>query len=55
VCIRELYNQFERAEFINDRMLYITLRSRFCDIIVLNVHSPIEDRSDDKKDSFTRN
>jgi len=32
-------------------MLHITLRGRWCDI-VLNVHAPTKDRSDDIKDSF---
>jgi hypothetical protein len=33
-------------------MSYITLRGRWCDIIVLNVHAPTEDKSDDVKDRF---
>jgi hypothetical protein len=33
-------------------MLYIRLRGHWCDIIVLNVHAPTEDRIDDLKDSF---
>jgi exonuclease III len=33
-------------------MSYITLRGRWCDIIVLNVHAPTEDKTDDVKDSF---
>jgi hypothetical protein len=33
-------------------MSYITLRGRWCDIIVLNVHAPTEDKNDDMKDSF---
>jgi hypothetical protein len=41
-----------RAEFISDRMSYITLRSNFRDIIVLNVHAPTEDKSDVFKESF---
>jgi hypothetical protein len=28
----------KRAEFVSDRMSYILLRWRWCDIIVLNVH-----------------
>jgi hypothetical protein len=32
-------------------MSYIILRGR-CDVIVLNVHAPIEDKCDDTKDSF---
>jgi hypothetical protein len=30
----------------------ITLKGRWCDIIVLNVQAPTEDKDDDKKDSF---
>jgi hypothetical protein len=33
-------------------MSYIILRGRWCDIIVLNVHAPTEDKCDDTKDSF---
>jgi hypothetical protein len=42
----------KRMEFISDRTLYITLRGPWCDIIVLNVHAPTEDKIDDMKDSF---
>jgi hypothetical protein len=31
---------------------YIILRGRWCHIIVLNVHAPTEDKTDDVKDSF---
>jgi hypothetical protein len=31
---------------------YMTLRGRWCDIIVLNVHAPSEDKFKDMKDSF---
>jgi hypothetical protein len=33
-------------------MLYITLKGRWCNITVLNVHAPTEDKDDDIKDSF---
>jgi hypothetical protein len=33
-------------------MSYVTLRGRWCDIIVLNVNAPTEDKIDDMKDSF---
>jgi hypothetical protein len=33
-------------------MSYIILRGRWCHIIVLNVHAPTKDQSDDVKDSF---
>jgi hypothetical protein len=40
----------KRVEFVSDRMSYITLRGRWCDVIVLNVHAPTEDKCDDTKD-----
>jgi endonuclease/exonuclease/phosphatase family metal-dependent hydrolase len=33
-------------------MLYIILKGRWSDIIVLNAHAPTEDKDDDIKDSF---
>jgi exonuclease III len=42
----------KRVEFVTDRMSYITLKGRWCDIIVLNVHAPTEDKDDIIKDSF---
>jgi hypothetical protein len=42
----------ERVEFVSDRMSFIILRGRWCHIIVLNVHAPTEDKTDDVKDSF---
>jgi hypothetical protein len=42
----------KRAEFVSDRMSYIILRSRWSDIIALNVHAPAEDKCDDTEDSF---
>ena len=45
----------KRVVFVSDRVSYIVLRGRWCNIIILNVHAPSEDKSDDSKDSFTRN
>ena len=42
----------KRAEFVRNRVSYIVLRGRWCDIIVLNVHAPSEEKSDESKDSF---
>jgi hypothetical protein len=42
----------KRLEFVSDRMSYITLKGRWCNTIVLNVHAPTEDKDDDIKDSF---
>jgi hypothetical protein len=39
-------------EFVSDRMSYINLKGRLCDIIVLNVHSTTEDKDDNIQDSF---
>ena len=33
-------------------MSYVVLRGRWCNIIVLNVHAPSEEKSDSSKDSF---
>ena len=43
------------VEFVSDRMSYtcsIVLRGRWCNIIVLNVHAPSEEKIDNSKDSF---
>jgi hypothetical protein len=45
----------ERVEFFRDTMSYITLKGRWCDIILLNVHVPNKDKDDNTKDSFTKN
>jgi hypothetical protein len=42
------------AEFVGDRMSHIVLRDRWCNIIVLNAHTPSEEKSDDSKDSFDK-
>jgi hypothetical protein len=40
------------VEFVSDRMSYIILKGRWCDIIELNVHAPTEDKDNDTNDSF---
>jgi hypothetical protein len=47
-----IISAIKRAEFVSDRMSYIILRGPWCNIIVLNVHAPSEEKSDDSKDSF---
>src|SRR5215468_1335688 len=42
----------KRVEFVSDRISYIVLRGRWCNIIILNVHAPSEEKSDESKDSF---
>ena len=36
-----------RVEFVSDRMSYIVLRGRWCNIVVLNVHAPNEEKNCD--------
>jgi hypothetical protein len=49
---KRIISAVRRVEFISDRMSYTILRGRWCNIIVLNVHVPCEDKGDDAKDSF---
>jgi hypothetical protein len=41
-----------RVECVSDRMSYINVKGRWCDIIALNVHAQTEDKDNDIKDSF---
>jgi len=45
----------KRVEFVSDRLSHIVLTGRWCNIIVLNVHEPSEEKTDNSKDSFMRN
>jgi hypothetical protein len=49
---KSIVSVVRRVEFISDRMSYMILRGRWCNIIFMNVHAPREDKSDDVKDSF---
>jgi hypothetical protein len=49
---KTIISAVRRVEFVSDRMSYIILRGCWCNIIVVNVHAPCEDKSDDIKDSF---
>jgi hypothetical protein len=49
---KRIISAVKRVEFVSDRMSYIILRGRWCDIIVLNVHTPTDDKIDDMKDRF---
>jgi hypothetical protein len=42
----------KRVEFVSDRVSYIVTRGRWCNIIVLDVHAPSEEKSDESKDTF---
>jgi hypothetical protein len=49
---KRIMSVVKRVEFVSDRMSYIILRGRWCDIIVLNVDTLTEDKIDDVKDKF---
>ena len=42
----------KRGEFVSDRMSYIVLRGCWSYIIVLNVYTPSEEKSDDSNRVF---
>ena len=42
----------KKVEFVIDRMSYIVLRGRWCNIIVVNMHALSEEKSGDSKDGF---
>jgi hypothetical protein len=49
---KRIISAVKKVEFVSDRMSYIILRGRWCNIIVLNVHAPTEDKIDYIKDRF---
>jgi hypothetical protein len=49
---KRIISAVKRVEFVSDRMSYIILRGRWCNIVVLNIHALTEDKIDDVKDSF---
>ena len=48
----KIVSAVKRVEFVSDKVSCIVLRGRLSNIIVLNVHEPNEEKSDDSKDSF---
>jgi hypothetical protein len=49
---KRIISAVKMVEFVSDRMSYIILRGHWCDIIVLSVQTPTDDKTDDVKDSF---
>jgi hypothetical protein len=49
---KRIISAAKRVQFVSDRMSYIILRGYWCHDIVLNIHAPTEDKSDDVKDRF---
>jgi hypothetical protein len=50
---KRIRSAVKRVEFVSDRMSYVILRGRWCNIIVLNVPAPTEDKTDDMKEGST--
>jgi hypothetical protein len=42
----------KRVEFVSDGVSYIILTGCWCNMVVLNVHGPSEEKIDGSKDSF---
>ena len=49
---QRIISAVKRVEFVSDRVSYIVMRGRWCNIILVNVHAPSEEKSDESKDSF---
>ncbi|PNF19615.1 hypothetical protein B7P43_G03232 [Cryptotermes secundus] len=49
---KRIVSAVKRVEFVSDRISYIILKGRWCDIIVMNVHAPTGDKIDDIMDRF---
>jgi len=49
---KRIVSAVKGVEFVSNRVYYIVLRGRWCNIIVLNVHATNKEKSDDSKDSF---
>jgi hypothetical protein len=46
---KAIISAVKRVEFVSDRMSYIILRGRCCNIIVPSVHAPTEDKTEDQE------
>ena len=49
---RRIVSAVKREEFVSDTLSYIVLRGRWLNIIVVNVHAPSQENSDESNDSF---
>jgi hypothetical protein len=43
------------VEFVSNMMLNIIQGGHWCDVIILSMHAPTENKNDDKRTSFTNN
>ena len=51
----KIVSAVKRVELVSDRVPYIVLRGRWCNIIFLSVNAPSQEKRDDSKDRFMRN
>jgi hypothetical protein len=49
---QRIVSAIKKVQSVSDRMSYIVLRGHWCNINVLNVHAPTEQKCDGSKDSF---
>ena len=49
---KRIKSAVKKVEFISDRLSYLVLKGRWCDIVVINAHAPTEEKDDHIKDSF---
>ena len=49
---KRIKSAVKKVEFISDRLSYLVLKVRWCDIIVINAHAPTEEKDDHIKNSF---
>jgi len=49
---RRIISAVKRVEFVSDRLSCIVLRGHWHNIILVNVHAPSEEKSEESKDSF---
>jgi len=49
---RRIVSAVKRVEFVSDRLSYIVLGGRWHNTIVVNVHAPSGEKSEELKDSF---
>jgi len=49
---RKIVSAVKRVEFVSNRLTCIVLRGCWCNIIVVNVHAPSEEKSDESQYSF---
>ena len=49
---RKITSAVKRVESVSDRVSYVVMRGHWFNIIVVNVHAPSEEKSDESKDSF---